>query len=229
MVNSEWPLVSCIMLAGRTPLPEVHAAIQCFRQQTYPYKELVIVNNARSQFQASELVIDAERGVFIADTPTHYSAGMARNHGIAAANGQIIAQFDPDFWHAPNRIEAQVATVAESQAHIAVLASCLSFSSLSGAARPFTNAAKAIMASMVFIRPKKLDYPDDDKHEEHALFQRLTKAGMRGIAMDSAESAALMCKLYFGGDRVPENVGLSSSHFRTVQKLIQERSKFLFA
>jgi glycosyltransferase involved in cell wall biosynthesis len=204
------------MLAGRTPITEVHAALECFRQQTYPYKELV-------------LVIDAERGVFIADTPTHYSAGMARNHGIAAANGQIVAQFDPDFWHAPNRVEAQVATLAESQAHVAVLTSCLSYSSLSGAARLYTNPAKAVLASMTFIRPQKLDYPDDDKHEEYEFFQRLTKAGMRGIAMESPETTALMCKLYFGGDHPPENAGLSAAHFRTVEKLVRERSKSLFA
>jgi hypothetical protein len=209
------------MLAGRTPLHDVLAAIDNFRHQTYPYKELIIVNNARSQLAASELNIQASRDVFMVDTPFYLSTGIARNYGIAAANGQILAQWDPEFWFAPNRIEAQVATMAQDEAQVVVLAETMSYSFGSGRASYWTNDKRAVLNTMLFVRPTGIDYPNIEKQEELGMLERLQKAGGRVISMPSPE---LACRLSLtDGERVltPVNSGLTSPHLKVLKSILR--------
>ena len=219
----EYPLVSAILLARKTSIKDVLAAIECFKAQSYPYKELIILNNARNQFEASELNIKAEKDIFLVDTLTRLNAGQARNYGIRAANGRILAQFDADYWHDPQRLEAQVATLAENEAHICVLSETLLYSYVSGRASMNTNEKAAILGTMVFIRPLNIDYPPVTKHEEFGILDKMVKAGMKPIAMAKPE---LCCKLLATkGDRVhnPENNGLSKKHFQLVKKIVKDR------
>lgn len=208
MNEEEFPLVSAIMLAGRVPPKDIQVAIDCFKAQTYPNKELIIVNNCATQFEATNLNIYAQRNVFILDTPVLLRAGMARNYGINAANGRIIVQFDPDFYHTPKRIETQLTALANNEAGMCLLTECMSFSLVSGAVRRYTNARNAIMNSMIFIRPQGIDYPDQEKGEELALADQFNKAGVKIISL---AEPTLMMKIFttFGqrcyNYRIPED------------------------
>ena len=220
-MSDEYPLLSAMMLAGRVNIEDVMACIECFKNQTYPNKELVVINNAPDQFSASELNILAEPTIHLVDTPVEFSAGMARNYGISATNGQILAQFDPDFWHAPERLESQVGAMARGGAHVCALASVLSYSFVSGRARLFTNSAGAILATMVYTRPVQIDYPDIDKCEEREIFQRMTNAGMNSVSIDKPE---LCCKLHLsdnGKAEKPVNCGLSKARIALIRKIVK--------
>ncbi len=188
-----YPLVSAILLAGNHPQPQITKAISCFRAQTYPYKELLIINNAHTQFEASGLNIQAEPNVFLIDTPYRFPAGLARNYGISAANGQILAQFDADYWHAPQRLESQIATMAANSAQVCMLTKTLSYSYYNQKLAYHTNKRGAALGTMVFVRPDKLDYPPADKGEEWGLLLKLNTAGYHPITMDKPN---LACKLF---------------------------------
>jgi len=221
--EEKYPLVSAIMLAGRTSSFDVLAAIECFKAQTYPYKELIILNNAGNQFEASGLNIKAEKDIFLVDTPTELNAGMARNYGIKSANGQIIAQFDSDYWYHPKRLDAQIATLAENEAHICVLSETLQYSYISGNATTYSNERKAILGSMVFVRPANVDYPPVTKDEEYGMLDKMVKAGMKPIAMTKPEFA---CKLILTSkDRnyKPINSDLNKKNFQVVKKIVKGR------
>lgn len=180
------------MLAGKMPVAAIKAAVACFKAQTYPYKELIIVNNAPTQFEAASLNLKAERDVMIVDTATPYSAGMARNYGISTANGRILAQFDADYWHAPDRLESQVATLAQNEANVVVLTQTLRYSFISGRAAYQSNDRNAILGTMLFVRPQGLDYPNINKQEEFGLLDKFQQAGGKVISMPTPH---LMCKL----------------------------------
>lgn len=223
MADDSFPLVSCIMLVGRTQVADIVAAIQCFKAQTYPYRELIIVNNARTQFEAASLNLKAERDVFMLDLPTLMSAGSARNHGIAAANGQILAQFDADYYHAPLRLEAQIATMVKNEAHAAVLAETISYSFISGRASYQRNQKNAILSTMVCIRPAKIDYPNVEKGEELGFLNNLTQNNMRIISIPRPE---LCCKYRLTAHErkyAAINVNLSDEHFSVVQEIVKDR------
>lgn len=83
------PLVSCIMLTtGNRPDFEA-IAINCFHKQSYPNKELVIV--------------DGEGKI-----------GFKRNRGCYQANGEIIIHWDNDDIYSPDRISDQVTRLVNS-------------------------------------------------------------------------------------------------------------------
>ena len=221
--EEEYPLISAIMLAGQVQLEDILACIQCFNDQTYPYKELIIVNNAKTQHEASALELPAQKDIFIIDTPTILTAGMARNYGISASNGRILAQFDPDYWYAPSRLSAQVATMANEKAHICIMASALKYSFISGRATTYQNTKNALLGTMVFSRPAKIDYPDFEHHEEYGILYKMLNNGMRPISMEKPE---LCCKLVLtNGERQrnPANYNLTEEQFEIVKNLVGSR------
>lgn len=219
MVEQQAPLVSAIMLAGRTSISDIMKTIDCFKSQSYPYKEMIIVNNALNQFEASKLNIAASDNVFIIDTPTHVHAGMARNYGIRAANGQILAQFDADYWHDAERLSTQIAAMAENQAQICMLANTLKYSFYSGNAAIHQNAKDVALATMVFIRPKDIDYPDTDKYEEYGILERMIRNNLSPITINNP---SLCCKLFMSDKKVvkPFNNGLNKDHLSLIKKII---------
>lgn len=221
--TADVPLVSAIMLAGRTSLPDILAAINCFQAQTYPYKELIIVNNAKSQFDAASLNIQAQRNVALIDTPYPFFAGMARNFGISTANGRILAQFDPDYWYAPNRLDAQVTALANEEANVVVLASTLQYSFVSGRASYQQNDRNAVLGTMLYVRPNGIDYPNIDKQEELGLLEKFQQAEAKIVAIPNPELACKLC--YTSAERIekPKNAGLTKSHFEAVKKALKGR------
>ncbi len=219
----KFPLVSCMMLAGRTQLSDIIAAIECFKAQTYKPTELIIINNAKSQFEASALNLKAERNIVIVDTPMPYFAGMARNYGISTANGQILAQFDADYWYAPTRLEVQIANLAENEASVVVLSKTLKYSFVSGRASYYSNDRNAVLGTMMFVRPKALDYPNIDKQEELGLLERFQKSEAKIVALPLPE---LACKLYLtAGSRIQTatNYGLTKAHFTILKRMLKNR------
>lgn len=217
----DYPLVSCIMLAGRCPIDDVLVAIKCFQAQTYPYKELIIINNAKTQFEASNLNIGAQKDVFIVDTPAGLTAGMARNYGIAAANGQILAQFDADYYHSPIRLEAQIATLAKNEAHVSIFAETLQYSFISGRASYYQNDHKAILGTMVLVRPQNIDYPNVDKNEEKGFLDKLIKAGLKTISIDKTDIVCKLCltkyeRIY----KISGHDGVSINHVKCIRHIL---------
>jgi glycosyltransferase involved in cell wall biosynthesis len=213
----EYPLVSAVMLAGATPLADVKRCIDCFHSQTYPRKELIIVNNARNTHEAAKLALSPHNDIIVINSPPESTAGMARNLGVAAANGQIIAQFDADYWHAPSRLSAQIATMANEQANICILASTLQYSYISGRARLFRNKQNAVLNTMVWTRIDKAEYPNISHGEEFGLLRVLLQRELRPIAIDKPE---LCCKLILtNGERqtTPHNGGLTEEQFAIIK------------
>jgi glycosyltransferase involved in cell wall biosynthesis len=227
-ITEEYPLISCIMLAGRTALVDILRCITCFQSQTYPRKELIIVNNTKTQHEAAKLELPAQNDIFVIDSPTELTAGQARNYGISAANGQILAQFDADYWHSPNRLSAQVGTMANEKAHICVLARTLLYIFVSGRARIHHNQQNVILGTMVCTRPAKIEYPNVTHGEEYGLLHKMLQQGFSPIAINKPE---LCCKLLLT-DQPREtkpftsycmyNVDLTDEQFNIVQNISKD-------
>ncbi len=188
---SDYPLISAIMIIkDDVSLSKLEFVIRCFESQTYPHKELVIVNNAKSQDAASKVEIKSRKDVFIVDTPIHLTAGHARNYGIQHANGPIIAQFDYDCYHHPKRLESQLSTMINNNAKISVLSKC--YKLYNQQITHMTNNANAILNTMMFIRPKSIDYPETNKGEELVMLEKLLISGYHIISLDDI---SLVCKI----------------------------------
>jgi len=188
----EYPLVSAICLTGMHDAATVASCIHAFQAQTYPYKELIIINNAASQLEAANLNIEAQENVYLADTPTKLPAGIARNYGISAANGSIIAQFDANYWHHPKRLETQIGTIAANNSHACLLTRCTKASYNTGKINYLENDKSLIAQSLVTIKPNGVDYPPHDQGEELGFLYKMNRAYMKILTI---EAPHLMCQV----------------------------------
>jgi hypothetical protein len=104
------PLISCLMVTyDRLALAK--RSIECFANQTYPRRELVIVTNGDPRFLQSLERFVAELG--LTNVRFHHlenaglSLGELRNASLDAARGEIICQWDDDDCNHPQRMAIQ--------------------------------------------------------------------------------------------------------------------------
>lgn len=104
------PLVSCVMptygrlnkgIDGSSLLNE---AVESFLRQTYPNKELVIVNDAPNQ----TIVFDHPDVKVINCDKRFPSLGLKRNFTVEQSSGEYIVTWDDDDISLPNRLEETV-------------------------------------------------------------------------------------------------------------------------
>ncbi len=107
------PLVSCIMVTGKSPsrLPLAMAACRSYAQQTYPAKEIVIVNTGDNLL--GRLPAELTDNICEVTRPAELTLGELRNCGLEAAQGEFVCQWDDDDWSGPQRIELQLAAALE--------------------------------------------------------------------------------------------------------------------
>ncbi|HLK69136.1 MAG TPA: glycosyltransferase [Bryobacteraceae bacterium] len=109
-----YPLISCVMPTyNRRPF--IQLALECFRAQTYPHKELVVVDDGTDS--VADLLGNAP-DVHYRRLGRRLTIGAKRNLACHEAKGEIIAHWDDDDWYAPNRLELQVAPLLAGTADI---------------------------------------------------------------------------------------------------------------
>ena len=112
--SHEWPLVTCIMPTcdRRSFIP---LALENFRRQDYPNKELVIVDDGDDA--VGDLTL-GRPGVRYVRLTMRTSIGGKRNLACRRPRGQIIAHWDDDDWYAPDRLRYQVAPIMAGEADL---------------------------------------------------------------------------------------------------------------
>ena len=106
------PLVSCLCVTyGRPKLLE--EAVQCFLEQRYDNKELIILNDQ----VGVELVLDYDyNNIEIINHPTRFnSLGEKRNYIRKFANGDYFCIWDDDDLYFPYRISESVKFMEENK------------------------------------------------------------------------------------------------------------------
>jgi glycosyltransferase involved in cell wall biosynthesis len=108
------PLVSAIMptFNRRSFIP---LALDCFHAQTYPNKELVVVDDGSD---AVADLFERTQQVRYLRAEQRLTIGAKRNLACKAAQGEIIAHWDDDDWYGPQRLEMQVAPLLSGAADI---------------------------------------------------------------------------------------------------------------
>lgn len=98
-------LVSCV-LPTRNRAAFIPHAIRSYQSQTYPFRELVIVDNGTDE--TASLIPDDPTIRYVRVTGPQ-TTGEMRNLCGQHAQGDIICHFDSDDWSAPERVADQVA------------------------------------------------------------------------------------------------------------------------
>jgi hypothetical protein len=121
------------MVTKGTPerLAGLATAIACFRQQTYPRIELVIVSYAMDpdaphpvRALVNSMGVEGVRIIIVEDKPT---LGALRNLSMRASNGAFLCQWDDDDLHHPQRVADQVASLTNAGAKGVLLQDVLQY------------------------------------------------------------------------------------------------------
>jgi len=107
------PLVSCVMVT-KNRLLLARRAVECFTQQTWQNKELVIIDDGEADYAP---MLDAYRSTapiryFRIEPQPGARLGDLRNISLDRAEGEFIAQWDDDEWYHPERLERQMAAIS---------------------------------------------------------------------------------------------------------------------
>ena len=86
----------------------IAAAIESALAQTWPDKEIIVVDDASTDDTAAIARGYASRGVSVISLERHQGAAAARNRGLAASRGDFIQWLDADDLLAPDKIERQM-------------------------------------------------------------------------------------------------------------------------
>jgi glycosyltransferase involved in cell wall biosynthesis len=147
-------------------------AIQSYADQTYPNRELVIVTDGSLRFkQALERYV-AAAGIpnvrFVYPPQTGLTLGALRNLSMAAAEGDIICQWDDDDCSHPERLVAQAGEMLRANArasfltdHLQLLADqrmlCWVDWTVGGAQGP----AQLAPGTLMMFRDPQFSYPEE--------------------------------------------------------------------
>ncbi|MFZ4719318.1 MAG: glycosyltransferase family 2 protein [Ilumatobacteraceae bacterium] len=191
-------LVSCLMVT-RDRVELARRAVDCFAAQTWPDKELVIVDDGDADY-APMIAPYVDRGLairYVKLTPEHGRLlGSLRNLSIDHAAGEWCLQWDDDEWYHPDRIATQMrargdaAAVALKWTLVDVPTEGhgrLSFRADSGIATPGT----------VLHHRDAARYPNLARNEDGVF---LAAARRNGLAVLGKESSHLFVRCYHGAN-----------------------------
>ena len=123
-------LVTAIMpTCNRRPF--VSEALAQFLAQDYPHKELLVLDDGEDS--VADLIPDDPQVHYLC-LPARLSVGAKRNRACELASGNLIAHWDDDDWHAPQRLSLQVAELEGSGAEVVGLQSLYFYDPLRGLA-----------------------------------------------------------------------------------------------
>jgi predicted O-methyltransferase YrrM len=134
MFTEPLPLVSCIMptFDRRNFVPH---AIDYFKRQDYPKKELIIVDDGADG--VADLVPSDDRIQYVR-LLQRLTVGAKRNLACERSTGSLIAHWDDDDWHSPQRLSCQVDHLLNSKAAICGQKNLLFFDVRDGKAWQFS-------------------------------------------------------------------------------------------
>jgi glycosyltransferase involved in cell wall biosynthesis len=106
------PRISCVMPTGGRKAFALQA-VHYFLRQTWPNKELVIVDTGTDGLEEQ---LPADRRLRYLRSPGGISLGAKRNLGVAESSGELIAGWDDDDWYSPRRLELQAEALLREEA-----------------------------------------------------------------------------------------------------------------
>lgn len=183
------PQVTCLCLTTHDRSAFLAQAVENFKSQTYPNKELLIVDDVKAA-----------------------TIGEKRNLGISEAPGEIIAHWDDDDYSAPGRLADQVAMLESSGLAVAGY-SAMYFTDGTQWWKYRHGGNYAIGTSLCFRKSWWADhrFPNQQTGEDNVFQREAAGAGQ----LISKDAERMMVASIHRGNTCPRNLG---NQYRPVQR-----------
>jgi len=194
------PLISAITIIDTQDQKRVDFLIHCFKSQTYANKELIIINNAESQYHASRIKTIEDKNIKLIDLPYKYTKGVAKNHAHNIAQGEIIALFSPEFYHHPQRLSKQHKVLQKSKSG-SFLSTYFQVSEYNGVSEIIAPQG-VLLESLMYHKPNLFTFGIEDKSEDLTCLRTLLSDN---YSFCSIAEPDLMVRLIGTGFKFPKD------------------------
>lgn len=149
-------------------------AVRCYRRQTYPNRELVVVEDGRQDLSpVLETVSEDELTHIQLPSEEDHVLGRLRNVALKAATGKFRAQWDDDDWYHPKRIEKQVQVLQEGYDACCLRGTLMHVDSPKYADRPYIGYLQDGVPGTIMHRPDPdIRYPKMHREEDTAYLNK---------------------------------------------------------
>lgn len=208
------PRVSCLMVTReRRVLAE--RAVACFASQTWPNRELVILDDGDEDYAPMLAPFisagHAIRYCRVERDPARRLGGL-RNASIELADGDWCAQWDDDEWYGPKRIERQMAALSAGDVASALRWTLMAVDSPMLGPLTFRADTGFATPGTVLHRRDAAQYPDLARGEDAVFLKSLRDAG--GVAVLGKDDAHLFVRCFHGCNTWDESHFLRRLHRR---------------
>ena len=101
-------LVSIIITTCKRDIPVLERALMSAEAQTYPHKEIFVINDYPPYRAEIEEMLKRHSGISFISNNAQSGACISRNEGIEAAKGEFVALLDDDDEWLPQKLEVQM-------------------------------------------------------------------------------------------------------------------------
>lgn len=169
------PKISCLMVtADRRQL--CRRALRCYKRQTYPNKELVVVDDGREDLAPLLADLPASEVVYLKlERKPEHVLGRLRNVALDAATGTFVAQWDDDDWYHPERLERQAAVLMSGYDACTLSAALMHLDTPEFLRRPYVGLLRdGVPGSIVHRRDAAIRYPGLRRGEDTVYLKAWT-------------------------------------------------------
>lgn len=197
-LRSGLPKISCLMItADRRRL--VRRSLLCYRRQTYPHKELVIVDDGHERLD--DLLAEFPGGEIryhrLEKSPANV-LGRLRNISLELATGDLCANWDDDDWYHPDRLEAQAQVLRTGALSCSLSAALVHLNKPRFLRHAFLGPfRKGVPGSLMYVRRGSPRHPEIRRGEDNVFLREWQKRPHR---MLDASCAHLMIRCFHGGN-----------------------------
>jgi O-antigen biosynthesis protein len=193
-------LLVSVIIPTFNPDAGLHTAVESILAQSWRNLEVIIVDDGSGPEgqQAADKWKEADQRVRLVRLPTNRGTYAARNAGLDAARGELVAFQDADDWSHPRRIERQVVPLLESDTLVATRSTQVRASELLVFSRIGYPPIRPNPWSIVFKRNevmKRIGYFDNVRKAADNEFYGRIKAAFNGGLMDLDEAPLSMQRL----------------------------------
>lgn len=165
--------------------------INCFRNQSYPRKQLIIVyeksDRLTVEFLNSRIWEEDIKLVPVPDKPLKFSLGKLRNLSIENADGEYVCQWDDDDWYDPDRLSAQMEAILKTDRPGCLLSRWIVFDATTSKAY-LSN--QRLWEGSILCRKEILlsnPYPEISKGEDTEVIEYLLRNNLLTVIHDMPE------------------------------------------
>ena len=197
------PKVSCLLVTADRPTL-CRRAIRCYRQQTYPNTELVVLDNGvrqRVEHLLEDLPAAEVRYRYVERTPDLWIGGL-RNQSLDMATGDfVVPQWDDDDWSHPERLARQAAVLQEGYDAVTLAGTLMHVDRPAYFDHPFVGLLDGgVPPTIMHRRDAAIRYPNIRRTSDTAFVNQWQARRYRILPYDDA----YLYLRYFHGDNLWE-------------------------